>query len=164
MAVTLHDLETRLWGAANTFRGPVEPADFKTYVFRASPDSSHPKAEDSIDFLKQALAVANTAVQAERLEAEGALDQHAEHLLAPHIRALTQIVEEHKPDGLPIFVEDVVRDIDTIVRQVLYTGWNETQEGDRTVRKELRIVLRKYSLPPYGTPFDNAYAYIRENY
>lgn len=30
---TLADLERRLWGAANALRGPVDPADFKTYVF-----------------------------------------------------------------------------------------------------------------------------------
>ena len=29
----LADLERRLWDAANALRGPVDPADFKTYVF-----------------------------------------------------------------------------------------------------------------------------------
>ena len=33
VGVTLADLETRLWAAANALRGPVDPADFKTYVF-----------------------------------------------------------------------------------------------------------------------------------
>lgn len=33
MTVTLADLEKRLWDAANALRGPVDPADFKTYVF-----------------------------------------------------------------------------------------------------------------------------------
>jgi type I restriction enzyme M protein len=33
VAVSLQDLESRLWGAANALRGPVDPADFKTYVF-----------------------------------------------------------------------------------------------------------------------------------
>ena len=33
MAVTQQELETRLWAAANALRGPVDPADFKTYVF-----------------------------------------------------------------------------------------------------------------------------------
>lgn len=33
MAITLADLESRLWAAANALRGPVDPADFKTYVF-----------------------------------------------------------------------------------------------------------------------------------
>ena len=27
------ELERRLWDAANSLRGPVDPADFKTYVF-----------------------------------------------------------------------------------------------------------------------------------
>lgn len=31
--ITLGDLESRLWSAANALRGPVDPADFKTYVF-----------------------------------------------------------------------------------------------------------------------------------
>lgn len=122
------------------------------------------KAEDSIEFLKKALEVARTAVVADKLEAEGRLDEEAERLLDPHIGALTQIVNQYKPDGLPVIVEDVVRDIDTIVKQVRYTGWNETQEGDRTVRKELRVVLKKYALPITGPLFDHAYAYISENY
>lgn len=33
MSITLSELETRLWAAANALRGPVDPADFKTYVF-----------------------------------------------------------------------------------------------------------------------------------
>lgn len=120
-------------------------------------------AEDNIDFLGKALEVARLAVRAERMEAEGTLDQ-AEHLLDPHIGALTQIVSAYKPEGTAVIVDDVVRDIDTIVKQVRYTGWNETQEGDRTVRRELRQVLKKFGLDLTGPLFDNAYAYIRENY
>jgi type I restriction enzyme M protein len=33
VAASLEDLEKRLWDAANALRGPVDPADFKTYVF-----------------------------------------------------------------------------------------------------------------------------------
>lgn len=77
---------------------------------------------------------------------------------------LTQIVNEYKPKDLPVIVDDLVRDIDAIVKEVRFTGWNETQEGDRTVRKELRLVLKKYALPLTGPLFDNAYAYISENY
>lgn len=33
MTITQPELETRLWDAANALRGPVDPADFKTYVF-----------------------------------------------------------------------------------------------------------------------------------
>lgn len=33
VTITQQDLEARLWQAANALRGPVDPADFKTYVF-----------------------------------------------------------------------------------------------------------------------------------
>ena len=33
MTLTQQELERRLWDAANSLRGPVDPADFKTYVF-----------------------------------------------------------------------------------------------------------------------------------
>ena len=121
------------------------------------------RAEDSIEFLKKALEIARTAVQAERLDAEGKLDESL-HLLDPNIGALTQIVEQYKPDGTPVIVTDVVRDIDTIAKQVTYSGWNDSQPGDRAARREIRLVLKKYSLPETGALFDNAYAYIRENY
>ena len=32
-ALSLSELESRLWAAANSLRGPVDPADFKSYVF-----------------------------------------------------------------------------------------------------------------------------------
>jgi len=32
-ALTQQELESRLWAAANSLRGPVDPADFKSYVF-----------------------------------------------------------------------------------------------------------------------------------
>lgn len=123
------------------------------------------RAEDSIEFLKKALQVAKTAVEAERLEDAGELDDNTETLLDPNIGALTQIVEEYKPEGTPVIVADVARDIDAIVKEVRFTGWNSTQDGDRVVRKELRLrVLRKYGLPTTGPLFDHAYAYVAENY
>src|ERR1700756_1039826 len=32
-AITQQELEARLWDAANSLRGPVDPSDFKAYVF-----------------------------------------------------------------------------------------------------------------------------------
>lgn len=31
--ISLTELESYLWGAANILRGPVDQADFKTYIF-----------------------------------------------------------------------------------------------------------------------------------
>ena len=121
------------------------------------------RAEDSIEFLKKALEVAKAAIIAERLDGEGRLDE-AVHLLDPNIGALTQIVEQYKPTNTPVIVTDLVRDIDAIAKQVTYSGWNDSQPGDRAARLEIRAVLKKYALPVTGPLFDNAYAYIRENY
>ncbi len=121
-------------------------------------------AEDSIEYLKQALDVARLAVKADRLDEEGRLED-AERLLDPNIGALTQIVDEFKPDGAPVIVDDVVRDIDSIVKAVRWSGWNATQDGDRIVRKEIREkVLKRYGLPLTGPLFDNVYGYVAENY
>ena len=121
------------------------------------------RAEDSVKFLEKALEVARLAIVAERLDLEGRLDE-AEHLLDPNIGALTQIVEQYKPDNTPVIVTDLVRDIDTIAKQVAYTGWNDSQPGDKAARKQIRLVLQKYNLPVTGPLFDQTYAYIRENY
>jgi type I restriction enzyme R subunit len=121
------------------------------------------RAEDSIKFLEKALEVARLAIVAERLDLEGRLDE-AEHLLDPNIGALTQIVEQYKPDNTPVIVTDLVRDIDTIAKQVAFTGWNDSQPGDKEARKQIRLVLQKYNLPVTGPLFDQTYAYIRENY
>lgn len=78
--------------------------------------------------------------------------------------ALTQIFHEYSPPDVPVIVEQVVSDIDTIVRQVSSTGCQTSQPGDRQVRVELRKALSKHGLPTTGDLFDRAYAYIRENY
>ncbi len=67
-------------------------------------------------------------------------------------------------ENTPVIVDNVVRDIDAIAKQVRYSGWSENQEGDRKVRPKIRIVLRRFRLPLTGPLCDRAYAYIRENY
>jgi len=120
-------------------------------------------AGDSIEFLKKALEMAQQVVKADRMEADGTLDDN-EHLFDEHLGALTQIVEENKPDELALLVPDLVFDIDTIVHQVAFTGWADTSSGDREVKKELRRILKKFGLPLKGILFDRSYEYIKENY
>jgi type I restriction enzyme R subunit len=57
-----------------------------------------------------------------------------------------------------------VLDIDEIVRQVRFLGWQESVKGDRDIRRETRLVLNKQGLSTEGPLFDRAYAYVRENY
>lgn len=121
------------------------------------------RAEASVEFLREILDLAKQLTAAERTEEEGGTD--ALSLLPdPKVGALTQILDEYRPPDTPVIVEEVVSDIDAIVRQVRFAGWADTQNGDRTVRREIRLVLKRYSLPTTGELFDRTYGYIRENY
>ena len=114
-----------------------------------------------MEFLKQLLELARALVGAERAEADGSLDTF--QVLDPDRGALTQILEEFAPPGVPVIVEHVVDEIDAIVKPVRGSRWQESQPGDREVRKQLRLVLKNNGLPPTGELFDRAYAYIREH-
>jgi type I restriction enzyme R subunit len=121
------------------------------------------QASASVEFLRELLELAQQVTAVERADDTGNLDD-VSILPDPNVGALTQIFREYAPPDTPVIIENVVNDIDTIVRQVRFTGWNQTQNGDRTVRREVRLTLRKYGLPATGELFDRAYAYIRENY
>lgn len=54
--------------------------------------------------------------------------------------------------------------IDAIVGEVAYTGWTASDSGDKSVRRELRAVLKNYMLPIKGDLFDRIYQYVQENY
>jgi type I restriction enzyme, R subunit len=109
------------------------------------------------------LDLAHQVTAVERADDSGELDS-VSILPDPHVGALTQILREYAPPDVPVIIENVVTDIDTIVRQVRCTGWTQTQNGNRTVRCEVRLTLKKYGLSSASELFDRAYAYIRENY
>jgi type I restriction enzyme R subunit len=119
-------------------------------------------ARDSVEFLKRLLDLARQIVGAERAEADGRLDGF--QVLDPDRGALTQILAEYAPPGTPVIIEHVAEEIDAIVRPIRGTGWQESQPGDRDVRRQLRLVLRNSGLPPTGDLYDRAYAYVREHY
>jgi type I restriction enzyme R subunit len=119
-------------------------------------------ARDSVEFLKRLLELARQIVGAERAEADGRLDRF--QVLDPDRGALTQILQEYAPAGTPVIVEHVVEQIDAIVKPIRGTRWQESQPGDREVRRQLRLVLKNNGLPPAGDLYDRAYDYIREHY
>ena len=45
------------------------------------------------------------------------------------------------PPETPVIIENVVEQIDAIVRPIRGTGWQTTQPGDREVRRQFRLVL-----------------------
>jgi type I restriction enzyme R subunit len=119
-------------------------------------------AKDSVEFLKRLLDLARQVVEAERAEAAGSLDEFA--VLDPDRGALTQLLEEYAPPGVPVIVSNVVEEIDALVRPIRGTGWQQSQPGDREVRRQLRLVLKRSGLPPSGDLYERAYGYVREHY
>jgi type I restriction enzyme R subunit len=119
-------------------------------------------AAASVEFLKSLLDLARTIVEAERAENEGRLNSF--EVLDPDKGALTQILQEFGPSDVPLIVANVVEQIDAIVRPIRGTRWQDSQPGDREVRRQLRLVLKDSGLPPSGDLYDRAYAYIREHY
>jgi len=111
----------------------------------------------SLTFLKELLAIAR-----EVLEAEQKIDPEEEQDRAK--AALTELFQDVRTENIPVMVERIVSDIDEIVRTVRFTGWQETQAGEREVKKALRRVLFKYKLQNEQDLFDRAYAYIRQYY
>jgi type I restriction enzyme, R subunit len=121
------------------------------------------QAQASVEFLRELLDLAQRVTAAEKADDEGRLDDLS-LLPDPNIGALTQILREYAPPDTPVIIEEVVQEIDSIVKQVRFTGWTSSQPGDRAVRKELKLALKKFGLPTTGELFDRAYGYIRENY
>lgn len=117
----------------------------------------------SVDYLQKTLKLARDLAAAEKVE-DHVDPQGLDMLLDPHKAALTQIFEEYTRKDAPVVIGRVVEDIDAIAKEVRWDGWNNTREGDRAVRREIRKVFKKYELPPTGDLFDHAYAYIAEHY
>jgi type I restriction enzyme R subunit len=111
----------------------------------------------SIDFLKGLLSLAKDVVEAEREVPEAEQEDRGK-------AALTELFESVKNTETPVIVERVVADIDDIVRQVRFPGWQKTEQGERQVKHALRRSLLKYKLHTDQDLFDRAYGYIVQYY
>ena len=111
----------------------------------------------SVDFLKKLLELAREVV---RLERELPVEEEIDRGKA----ALTELFEQARHDETPVMIRRIVDDIDAIVRQVRFDGWQSTHAGEREVKITLRKTLFKYKLHQDAELFDRAYGYIREYY
>ena len=112
---------------------------------------------NSLEFLKGILEIAKDTV-----EAENQIDPEEEKDHA--VAALTELFNEVKSKNTHVIVERIVADIDAIVRQVRFDGWQTTTQGEREVQQALRRALLKYKLHTDQELFDKAYGYIRQYY
>lgn len=112
---------------------------------------------NSLEFLKAILEIAKDTVEAEKhVEPEAEQDRA--------LAALTELFNEAKGKHTHVIVERIVADIDAIVKQVRFDGWQATAQGEREVKQALRRALLKYKLHTDQELFDKAYSYIRQYY
>lgn len=111
----------------------------------------------SVEFLKALLDLARDVVETERSVPPIEEEERGK-------QALTELFEDAKTADTPIIVERVVNDIDEIVHQVRFDGWQATHAGERAVKMALRKTLFKYKLHQDQDLFDRAYGYICEYY
>ena len=112
---------------------------------------------NSLEFLKSLLDLAKDVVEAEKVVEPIQQENQA-------IAALTELFQSVKNSDTPVIVERVVSEIDEIVKQVRFPDWQQTEAGEREVKRALRRCLLKYKLHNDGDLFDRAYGYIREYY
>lgn len=112
---------------------------------------------NSLEFLKAILEIARDTVEAEKQT-----DPQEEKDLA--LAALTELFNEVKTRNTHVIVERIVTDIDAIVKQVRFDGWQTTTQGEREVQQALRRALLKYKLHTDQELFNKAYGYIRQYY
>ncbi len=112
---------------------------------------------NSLEFLKGILELAKETVEAEKqVEPEEEQDRAK--------AALTELFNEAKGRHTHVIVERIVADIDAIVKQVRFDGWQATAQGEREVKQAVRRALLKYKLHTDQDLFDKAYGYIRQYY
>jgi type I restriction enzyme R subunit len=111
----------------------------------------------SLEFLKELLELARDTVAAEKVAAEIPREERGK-------AALTELFESLKGDDTPIIVENVVNEVDDVVRTVRFDGWQNTRDGDRMVQQALRKTLYiKFKIRDNDV-FERALGYIREYY
>lgn len=111
----------------------------------------------SLDFLKSLIDLAKDTIEAENEEPTASREDEAK-------AALTELFDDVRSSETPVIVERVVSDIDDIVRLVRFDGWQQTDAGEREVKRALRRSLLKYKLHKDEDLFDRAYAYIVQYY
>jgi hypothetical protein len=92
---------------------------------------------NSLEFLKAILEIAKDTVKAEK---QTSPKEEQDQALA----ALTELFNEVKSKRTHVIVERIVADIDVIVKQVRFDGWQTTAQGEREVKQALRRALLKY--------------------
>ena len=96
------------------------------------------------------------------LEAEQKIETMDEQARAK--AALTELFNGVKNENTPLAVEKIVEEIDEVVKQVRFPGWQSTIEGRRSVKQSIRKIVRiKYKIKDEEV-VARAYSYVEMYY
>ena len=109
----------------------------------------------NVQWLNELLKLAAKIVESEKKTTATKID---------HTEALTRIFNKSKRKATPKEIEEIVLDIDKIVHQIRFDGWQETHSGVKIVQKNLFTILMKHNLHTDEELFDSAYDYISRHY
>ncbi|WP_415878546.1 type I restriction endonuclease subunit R [Methylomonas sp. TEB] len=112
----------------------------------------------AIDWLKGLLDAAKQAVHLERELDEKVVTEE------DNIQALTKLFLETRPDSTPKVIQDIVEQIDKIVKATRFDGWQKSNSGPREIQKALLLTLAQFGLGKDKELFIKAYGYIEEHY
>lgn len=112
----------------------------------------------AIDWLKGLLDAAKDTVIAERETGDHPVTEE------DNVQALTKLFMETRPETTPKVIQDVVEQIDKIVKATRFDGWQTSNSGPREIQKALVVTLAQFGLGKDKELFDKAYAYIEEHY
>lgn len=112
---------------------------------------------NSVEFLKMLIDLARDARLAEKEVVPSEEEDKGK-------AALTELFNGIKNPNTPIIVENIVNDIDIIVKATRFDEWQASSAGIKEVKKQLRMVLwTQYKLKDEAL-FDKAYSYIELYY
>lgn len=112
----------------------------------------------AIDWLKALLDAAKDTVQAERETGEKVVTEE------DNVQALTKLFMETRPNSTPQVIQDVVEQIDKIVKAKRFDGWQNSNSGPREIQKALLVTLAQFGLGKDKELFNKAFGYIEEHY
>jgi type I restriction enzyme R subunit len=112
----------------------------------------------AIEWLKGLLDAAKDTVKAERETGEHPVTEE------DNVQALTKLFLETRPGSTPKVIQDVVEQIDKIVKATRFDGWQNSHSGPREIQKALLLTLAPFGLGKDKELFHKAYAYIEEHY
>jgi len=111
---------------------------------------------DRVEWLKAIIKIANQVVDAEK--------ERKEIIKIDHKEALTRIFNQYKTKDTPLEIEEIVTEIDEIVKEIRFDGWQETIAGEQEIQKKIFSILMKYDLHGDTELFERIYDYIKKHY